>query len=303
MRAASTGSPTSTPRKATSILHREDRPPLQRQLGVGASSLTCLSGRRPLDRQPAAGRSACRTGPLSAPGLLAAWPPAHRPPTSATSAQFPRIPQHQPLQPDRFQRRFQHRAADAQRQLRFLGDERDLPVGQRRFAGQAVNGALPMQAALLTTSPFNPVSIYTGPVNFIQAMAQERQRQNQAVYLFDTIGSPQRGRSTAACATSATRAKTAPTPGPTHAGRCRLRHGDSRRHLRQFGGATPPIAPGWCLPAMNASLARRLRQPQDPVVVGGQRACTAATCNVDPETAVNHEIGGKWDALRRAGSP
>ncbi len=33
----------------------------------------------------------------------------------------------------------------------------------------------------------NPNTTYTGPINFIQASAQDGERKNQAVYIFDNI--------------------------------------------------------------------------------------------------------------------
>ena len=44
--------------------------------------------------------------------------------------------------------------------------------------------------AAVVLPPMNiaePNNIYSGPVNFIQASAQDGERQNQAVYLFDNI--------------------------------------------------------------------------------------------------------------------
>jgi len=146
----------------------------------------------------------------------------------------------------------------------------------------------------------NPVNTYAGPINFIQASAQDGHRKNQAVYAFDNIvlnehWSVNGGvrwehnegvNSTDSYNTTPGASLGVITPGP------KFRNNE---HLLTYrvGVVYKPIP--------NASLYVAYANAETPsqATVNGSGACTAASCTVDPEKAESFEIGGKWDVMGR----
>lgn len=141
----------------------------------------------------------------------------------------------------------------------------------------------------------DPNTLYSGPVNFIQAGAQDGERRNQAVYLFDNIefneqvsinfglryehneGSNRTDTYSTAAATLGQ-----VTPGPTFSN-------EENLFTYRVGLVYKP--------APNASLYIAYGNSQTPsqATVNGSGACNATTCNVKPEKAENFEVGAKWD--------
>ena len=153
---------------------------------------------------------------------------------------------------------------------------------------------------LPTTSIANPNNIYTGPINFIQAGAQDGNRKNQSVYFFDNIvineqwsinGGIRWEHNEGANSTDVYSVVVGPTlgaitPGPSF-------RSDENLLTYRLGVVYKPIP--------NASLYISYANSETPsqATVNGSGACTAATCTVDPEQSENIEIGGKWDIQGR----
>ncbi len=171
----------------------------------------------------------------------------------------------------------------------------------------------------------NPNSVWTGPVNFVQgggvlssglaaSGALEGQRDNYALYAFDTI-------------------ELSPHWEINGGVRVERNEGENRTgYFTAYGylpggtvngnelGAASPGAPGGALngwspwfsnedtlvsyrlglvykPIDSASLYFVYGNSETPSQTTVSGACTAATCNVDPEEAVTYELGAKWDAF------
>lgn len=157
------------------------------------------------------------------------------------------------------------------------------------------NGAAPA-AALLTTSISSPDSFYAGPVNFIRSGISEGSRRNQAAYLFDVI-------------------KLTDWLELNGGVRYENNEGENRSDVYSttVGATLGALTPGQTFrnsehllsyrlgvvfkPAPNASLYVAYGNTKTPSQSAVNGACTATTCNVDPEEAENIEVGGKWDVL------
>ncbi|WP_305597602.1 TonB-dependent siderophore receptor [Phenylobacterium sp.] len=173
----------------------------------------------------------------------------------------------------------------------------------------------------------NPVNVYTGAYNYIQgggaaptgtplafpAGAQDGERRNQAVYLFDNItitpmwsvnfgvryehneGENSSGYYTSAGFLPNPSGGLAPgpaqagAPGGVFSGRGPLFKSDENLFSYRLGLVFKPIP--------NASLYVAYGNSKTPsqATVNGAGACTALTCTVDPEEAETMEIGAKWD--------
>jgi len=174
----------------------------------------------------------------------------------------------------------------------FLAEDYHLDTGDitRNANGTAV--------ALPAMNIAAPNTVYAGPINYIRSGIQDGQRQNQAVYVFDTVEFNDRislnfglryehnegeNRTDAYATTStATVALGAVTPGVTF-------RNDEDLVSYRFGLVYKPVP--------NASLYVAYGNAQTPsqATVNGSGACTLATCTVDPEEAENIELGAKWD--------
>ncbi|MCR5877803.1 TonB-dependent receptor [Phenylobacterium sp. J367] len=162
-------------------------------------------------------------------------------------------------------------------------------------AGNVLRTATGATVPLPPMNIAEPDNIWSGPVNFIQASAQDGERQNQAVYLFDNIQLGEKwsvnggvrwehnegsNRTDTYATSGATLGQV--TPGPT------FRNDETLLSYR-LGVVYKPIP--------NASLYVAYGNSQTPsqATVNGSGACTAASCTVDPEEGESFEIGGKWD--------
>ncbi|MET0274124.1 MAG: TonB-dependent siderophore receptor, partial [Phenylobacterium sp.] len=153
--------------------------------------------------------------------------------------------------------------------------------------------------ATVALPPMNiadPNNTYVGPINFIQASAQDGERKNQAVYVFDNIQFNDKislnlgvryehnegSNSTDTYSVIVGPTLGVITPGPTFTN-------DENLLTYRVGLVYKPIP--------NASLYIAYGNSETPsqATVNGSGSCTVATCTVDPEKAENIEIGGKWD--------
>ncbi len=169
----------------------------------------------------------------------------------------------------------------------FLSETYELDSGNSH---RNVGGALP-NPVLPRMDVYNPNHVYDGPLNFVRTAAQDGERRNQAVYLFDTAEITPRIQLNAgvryeynegenrsdAIATSG-----AVTPGATLSN-------DEHLFSYRFGLVYKPIE--------NASLYIAYGNSQTPSQTAVNGGCSTATCNVDPEKARNYEIGAKWDVM------
>jgi catecholate siderophore receptor len=141
----------------------------------------------------------------------------------------------------------------------------------------------------------DPVNIWNGPVNYIRGSIQNGDRRNQAVYLFDTIKLNEQFQinggvrfehtegenSTDAYATTPPSTGTV-TPGATF--------GNEENLVSYRAGLVYK-------PQTNVSLYVAYGNAQTPSQSAVNGACNVATCNVDPEEAVNYDVGAKWDTF------
>lgn len=141
-------------------------------------------------------------------------------------------------------------------------------------------------------------NVYTGPVNFFESGRQRGEVTNYAVYLFDTMklgkfelnGGIRYERNSGNYQTDA--ATVTPTPsvpqGPVIAGPRFYNQADLFTY--RVGLVYKPIETVTLYAAYGNS-----KTPSQSAVNG---ACVAATCNVDPESAKNYEIGAKAEIGR-----
>ena len=138
---------------------------------------------------------------------------------------------------------------------------------------------------------YNPDSFYTGPLNYTRSAIQEGELDSRAVYAFDTLhfneqwsfnGGFRYERSEGSNRSDAYAVTGVVTPGPL------LKNSDDLLSYRA-GLVYKPVENGSIYVAVGNS-----KTPSKGSVNG---ACTAATCNVDPETAISYELGTKWDLL------
>lgn len=156
------------------------------------------------------------------------------------------------------------------------------------------NGTIPT-ASFTPISVADPQNVWNGPVNFAVTADTDASLQNRAVYLFDRVqlsdqfelngglryehneGDTQ----STTYAYAATGVTT--TPGA-------IARNEENLFSWRAGAVFKPLPNGSVYVAMGNA-----KTPSQSAVNGG---CTVGTtCNVDPETAKNYEIGTKWDLL------
>lgn len=170
----------------------------------------------------------------------------------------------------------------------FTHETYDLDTGnsQRTAAGVA-----PTYPAMDLHRPDN---LYTGPVNYIRSGLTEGELSNQAAYVFDTLKfGPQWQLNLGARYEhneGSTRSTTFATPaagGAVTVGPSFVNEDDLFSY--RAGLVFKPVEQGtFYLSYANS------KTPSKASVNG---ACTAQTCEVDPETAINLELGSKWSVL------
>ncbi len=140
----------------------------------------------------------------------------------------------------------------------------------------------------------DPYNVWTGPVNFVRTGRTEGDLSNQAVYVFDTMKFGEKWLfnvgarfehyegSTTNYTVSSTGEITGVAAGNP------LRNEDELFSYRA-GLVYKPID--------SASVYLSYSNSKTPSKTSVNTACTALNCNVDPETAVNIELGTKWDVI------
>lgn len=140
-------------------------------------------------------------------------------------------------------------------------------------------------------------NVYTGPVNFFESGRQRGEVTNYAVYLFDTMklgkfelnGGVRYERNEGNYQTDTSTAATVTTPQGAIVTGPRFRNNADLFSYR-IGLVYKPVETVTLYAAYGNA-----QTPSQSAVNGG---CTALTCNVDPETAKNYEIGAKAEVGR-----
>ena len=140
-------------------------------------------------------------------------------------------------------------------------------------------------------------NVYTGPVNFFESGRQRGEVSNYAVYLFDTMklgkfelnGGVRYERNEGNYQTDTSTAATVTTPQGAIVTGPRFRNTADLFSYR-IGLVYKPVEAVTLYAAYGNA-----QTPSQSAVNGG---CTALTCNVDPETAKNYEIGAKAEIGR-----
>jgi catecholate siderophore receptor len=143
----------------------------------------------------------------------------------------------------------------------------------------------------------NPYNLYDGPINYIRSNITEGSLSNQALYLFDTLKFDEKWMLNLGARwehnEGDTVVDTYGTSGATLGQVTAHTDLDNEEDLFSYRAAVlfKPVEAGTIYLSYSDS-----RTPSKATVNG---ACTAQTCSVDPETAVNIELGTKWDLSDR----
>lgn len=138
----------------------------------------------------------------------------------------------------------------------------------------------------------NPYNVWTGPQNYFRTGRTEGSLNNQAVYMFDTL-------------------KFGDQWLLNLGARYEHNEGDTVNYAVSTTGQITGVSGAFdneddlfsyraglvYKPVDNASVYLSYANSKTPSKTSVNGACSAATCNVDPETAVNIELGTKWDVL------
>jgi len=140
----------------------------------------------------------------------------------------------------------------------------------------------------------NPYNIWTGPTHYVRTSRSKGSVNNQAVYLFDTLKFSEQwmlnlgaryehneGSTTNYTVSSAGTVTGVAADNP-------FRNEDDLFSYRA-GLVYKPVD--------NASVYLSYSNSKTPSKSSVNASCSATTCNVDPETAVNIELGSKWDII------
>jgi catecholate siderophore receptor len=167
----------------------------------------------------------------------------------------------------------------------FTHEEYKLGTGNvlRNPGGALPNPALPLMDIA------NPDNVWAGPINYVQTSDQRGTLNNQAVYLFDRMAFTDwlefnggiRWEHNSGTHTTGTYVN------GVFSSQGELFENEDNLFSYRAGLVFKPAANGSIYIAYGNS-----KTPSKSSVNG---ACTAITCNVNPETAVNYEIGTKWD--------
>ena len=133
----------------------------------------------------------------------------------------------------------------------------------------------------------DPDNVYRGPINYVRAARTDGTLDNQALYVFDTL-------------------KFNPQWELALGARYEHNEGDTRTinfstgAIGNFENEDDLFSYRAGLlfkPAENGSVYLSYANSKTPSKASVNGACTAQTCEVDPETAVNFELGTKWNLL------
>lgn len=142
----------------------------------------------------------------------------------------------------------------------------------------------------------NPYKIWTGPVNYFRTGRTRGSLNNQAVYVFDTLKFNEQWMLNLGARYEHNEGDTTTYAISTDTGSVGQVTGVSGRFKNEddlFSYRAGMVYK----PVENASVYLSYANSKTPSKTSVNGACNAATCNVDPETAVNIELGTKWEVL------
>ena len=145
----------------------------------------------------------------------------------------------------------------------------------------------------------DPFSVYTGPINFIRSGITQGTLDNQAIYVFDTLAFSERWMLNLGARYEHNKGDTVAYTFNTTAGSPQLGQVTGRTAFENDDDLFSYRAGLIFKPVSNASLYLAYANSKTPSKASVNGSCTAQTCNVDPETAVNIELGAKWDVNNR----
>ncbi|WP_296278850.1 TonB-dependent siderophore receptor [Pseudoxanthomonas sp.] len=138
----------------------------------------------------------------------------------------------------------------------------------------------------------NPYNVWTGPQNYFRTGRTEGSLNNQAVYVFDTLKFGDQWLLNLGARYEHNEGDTVnyavSTTGQI-AGVSGVFENEDDLFSYRAGLVYKPVD--------NASVYLSYANSKTPSKASVNGACSAVTCNVDPETAVNIELGTKWDVL------
>lgn len=175
----------------------------------------------------------------------------------------------------------------------FSREEFDLDTGN--VLRNADGSPFPLPLMSIT----DPFSRYTGPINYIRSGITEGSLDNQAIYVFDTLEFNEQWMLNVGARYEHNSGDTVAYTFNTTAGSPSLGQVTGRNVFDNEDDLFSYRAGLIFKPASNASLYLSYANSKTPSKASVNGACTVQTCNVDPETAVNIELGGKWDVNNR----
>lgn len=139
-----------------------------------------------------------------------------------------------------------------------------------------------------------PDNTYAGPVNYVRSGKTSGTLDNQAVYVFDTLKFSPQWELALGARYEHNEGDTRSLAYATPANGGEVTVGDtftSKDNLFSYRAGLV------FKPAANGSVYLSYANAKTPSKASVNGACTAQTCSVDPETAVNIELGTKWNLL------
>jgi catecholate siderophore receptor len=152
----------------------------------------------------------------------------------------------------------------------------------------------------------NPDSLWTGPVNYFRTARTKGTLSNQALYLFDTLKFGEKWAVNLAAryehnegdsSNYVVKTYTAPTPTNPNPDNSNLGSVGARTVFKNEDDLFSYRAGVIYKPVENGSVYLSYANSKTPSKASVNGACTLLTCEVDPETAVNIELGTKWELL------
>ena len=141
----------------------------------------------------------------------------------------------------------------------------------------------------------DPNNVYAGPVNYIRTGLTEGELENRALYLFDTLKFGPRWELSLGARYENNKGDTvASTVSGTGAN---IGQATARSVFENQDDLFSYRAGLVFKPVENGTVYLSYANSKTPSKASVNGACTIATCSVDPETAVNIEIGTKWNVL------
>ncbi|MDO4681321.1 MAG: TonB-dependent siderophore receptor [Lautropia sp.] len=152
------------------------------------------------------------------------------------------------------------------------------------------NGRAVPPAQRTPMSATNPEGIWTGPINYVRSSYGDAKLQNIALYAFDNLKFDEQW-----SLNTGLRVERMSGDAVTH----RIANGVETPGARQKGSDTlfSFLLGGVYKPVEHGSVYLAISNSKTPSQASVRLSCNEQTCNVDPETAVNYELGTKWDVL------